>query len=1114
MTNQPSGRGPHPPPDDFDGTLRQTDDAVGKTRDLSVPTGVEQQANAPRIAGYVLTALLGQGAYAQVWRAWQVRTRKWVAIKCFLARGGVNWMLLQREMERLIRLDKHPHIVSLLDADLTSDPAWYALDLLEAGSLDQYVDPTKLVGVDRAAKWMEEVAEALSYVHSKGIIHCDLKPANVLLDDMGHARVADFGQSKVLNESSGALGTLFYMAPEQAMISHGGAGVQPDVRWDVYALGASMYAVLTGKVPNLESLKARLTASAGLEERLNAYRELTRGAVLQSSRAVRGPVVDEDLSAIVGKCLAYDPNRRYDSMGAVLADLKARRESRPVTPLAHRRLYRVHKALRRNRVANAVAAVGIACLAVAFAEIASERDAVKSQMGLLYGERGRRMAEASDDASAFLFFARAYAICGTDVARANAASFARAFPLPLGVLEASRPVTGVCFSPDGKRVAVLEFNRTVRLWDPAAMARIGAPLAHAYSVRRMAFSPDGSRLVTAGADGVARVWDAETGAELGVILRHEDEVTEAVFGPAGSWIMTSGLDGVVSRWDAKTGKRLGTVRTGSAVLALALSPDRATFATGGADRTARLWRAGGMTPAGPPLRHRAAVAGVAFSPDGANLLAWSEDQMARLWSAGGVSRREQGGVSRIFDRPFSPDGRRLILAMDGRTLQLMDMATWRALPGVMTHSDCVNAAAFSPDGALIATASSDGTVKLWDGRTAEPTGRSLQHDGDVYAVAFSGDGRLIVSGGADLTARLWGRPEAGSHRTELALRTALTAAALSPDGSRVATGETGKVIRVLDARTGTVLWTRPVKEIPSRLALSGDGRWVGAVVGGTFVVFDAASSGPPKAMGRVDEAVPPCLSRDGGRAMTVDGGRIRLWNVATGAAAGDFGGADPVTAAELDADGVTVAYGTRGGEAGVWNSRGGKRQERATPAAGAAAGEDRRADNPVGAVALSPDGLTLVSAGADQAVRVRDAASGEETGVVVRPGGTVVRLAFSPDGRAFVTACDDGWIRIWHTGTGELLGKPLRADGAVSALVCASLGDGVAVVAVDMEGRTRAWDAGWLAAAEPPAEITRNANLATFRRVDERGSIVPLGPGELEALKQGRPSSAVSRRHK
>jgi len=248
--------------------------------------------------------------------------------------------------------------------------------------------------------------------------------------------------------------------------------------------------------------------------------------------------------------------------------------------------------------------------------------------------------------------------------------------------------------------------------------------------------------------------------------------------------------------------------------------------------------------------------------------------------------------------------------------------------------------------------------------------------------------------------------------------------------------------------------------------------------------------------------------------MGVDGGRIRLWDVRTGAAAGDFAAADPVTAAELSLDGGTVAYGTRSGATGVWNTQEAKRQKRAASAAGASAGEDRRADNPVGAVALSPDGLTLVSAGADEAVRVRDAASGDETGVVVRPGGTVLRLAFSPDGRALAAACDDGWVRIWSAGTGELLGKPLRVDGMVAALVFAARGDGLVVAAASLEGRALAWDAGWLAAAEPPKEVMRNAILATFRRVDERGNIIPLGPEELEAIERARPSASVSGRHK
>ncbi len=128
-----------------------------------------------------------------------------MAVKVFTRRKGVNWIFLQREVARLIRLDKHPHIVSLLDADLTGEPAYYVMDFLEAGPLDQFVNPANPAPVEKAAKWMEEIAEALAYVHSKGLIHCDLKPANILLDEAGHVRVADFGQSRIVTDSVGKL---------------------------------------------------------------------------------------------------------------------------------------------------------------------------------------------------------------------------------------------------------------------------------------------------------------------------------------------------------------------------------------------------------------------------------------------------------------------------------------------------------------------------------------------------------------------------------------------------------------------------------------------------------------------------------------------------------------------------------------------------------------------------------------------------------------------------------------------------------------------------------------------------------------------------------------------
>ena len=90
-----------------------------------------------------------------------------------------------------------------------------------------------------------EAARALSYVHAKGIIHCDLKPGNVLRDARGKALLADFGQAHLASDLSPSLGTFFYMAPEQADL----AASIPDTRWDVYALGALFYTMVIGRPP-------------------------------------------------------------------------------------------------------------------------------------------------------------------------------------------------------------------------------------------------------------------------------------------------------------------------------------------------------------------------------------------------------------------------------------------------------------------------------------------------------------------------------------------------------------------------------------------------------------------------------------------------------------------------------------------------------------------------------------------------------------------------------------------------------------------------------------------------------------------------------------------------
>jgi len=327
----------------------QSPEGLDHSIDLSIPKHVTQHAVAPKVAGYVLTGLLGEGAYGQVWRSWQIRTRKEVAVKVFIQRTGLDWIFLQREVERLMRLDRHPHVVTLLDAGLDGEPPYYVIDLLQGGSLEQFVTPQHTAPVERVTAWTAQICDALSYVHRKGLIHCDLKPANILIDEQDRVRVVDFGQSRVFTESAASLGTLYYMAPEQAKVTELGQVVQPDVRWDIYALGATLYSVLTGRVPyatptNHETLRS----AASLADRLDKYRGIIEGHPLAPQDADLSRRAGPELAAIVAKCLAVRPEDRYETMAAIRTDLDAIEHNRPISPLVHHNGYRFRKFARRN----------------------------------------------------------------------------------------------------------------------------------------------------------------------------------------------------------------------------------------------------------------------------------------------------------------------------------------------------------------------------------------------------------------------------------------------------------------------------------------------------------------------------------------------------------------------------------------------------------------------------------------------------------------------------------------------------------------------------------------------------------------------------------------------
>ena len=287
--------------------------------------GLSLQRTRPptEVPGYQISRFLGAGAYGEVWAGQDRNTGRKVAIKFYAHRRGVDWSLLEREVEKLVFLSADRYVVQLLQVGWHADPPFYVMEYVENGSLDDMQLRQGAFSAAEATEMFREIGIGMVHAHGRGVLHCDLKPANVLIDQDGKPRLADFGQSRLSHEQKPALGTLFYMAPEQADLK-----AVPDARWDVYALGAIFYCLLIGRPPHRHDQSvSHIETATDLEDRLARYRQLIQGApVPQEHRRIHG--VDARLAEIIERCLAPNPENRFANVQEVLDALVNRERAR------------------------------------------------------------------------------------------------------------------------------------------------------------------------------------------------------------------------------------------------------------------------------------------------------------------------------------------------------------------------------------------------------------------------------------------------------------------------------------------------------------------------------------------------------------------------------------------------------------------------------------------------------------------------------------------------------------------------------------------------------------------------------------------------------------------
>ncbi|MEP6586432.1 MAG: protein kinase [Candidatus Udaeobacter sp.] len=303
------------------------------------------------LGDYELLEEIGRGGQGVVFRARQKSLNRIVALKVISLGQWASKVHLKRfrlEAEAAAHLE-HPGIVPIHEVGERDGSCYFSMKFVEGGQLDEVVRRTPL-SIRQAAELIAKVARTVHYAHEHGILHRDIKPGNILLDQKGEPHLTDFGLARLVETESTVtrtlevLGTPSYMAPEQAV----GNNTQLTSATDVYGLGAVFYQLLTGHPPfaggtTYETIKLLLDTEPRPPRLLN-------------------PKVDRDLSTISLKCLEKDPKRRYSSAIALAEDLERWLKHEPIAARRVGPLVRSRKWVRRNP---SIAVMGAMLLALA-----------------------------------------------------------------------------------------------------------------------------------------------------------------------------------------------------------------------------------------------------------------------------------------------------------------------------------------------------------------------------------------------------------------------------------------------------------------------------------------------------------------------------------------------------------------------------------------------------------------------------------------------------------------------------------------------------------------------------------------------------------------------------
>jgi serine/threonine protein kinase len=522
---------------------------------------------------------------------------------------------------RLLASLNHPGIVKVYDFFEENNTAYMVMEYLRGKSLAKLVEERGgALSEQEAVGYILKVCEALDVVHKAGYLHRDIKPENIIVCGDGRVVLIDFGAARAYMAGKTGRMTVI-LTPGFAPLEQYAEQAKRGAYTDIYALGATLYYLLTGQVP------------VSAADRFS-------GVELRGVREINGRVSRQVEEAVM-KAMAMKVDERPQSVEEFV------------------------KLLTSPSVGVATSSVGVSAapkvsVPLVVEEVLRKVATLRGHQDWVYSVSfspdGKFLASGSLDKTVKVWEVGSWREVTTLKGHGHT-------------------VYSVSFSPDGKFLASGSLDKTVKVWEVRSWREVTTLRGHQSWVYSVSFSPDGKFLASGSADKTVKVWEVGSWREVTTLRGHEDVVWSVSFSPDGKFLASGSGDKTVKVWEVGSWREVATLRHGSSVWSVTFSPDGKFLASGSWGGTVKVWEVGSWSEVTTLWKHGNWAYSVSFSPDGKFLALGSGHNTVKVWEVG--SWREvatlKGHEGSVRSVTFSPDGNFLASGSDDKTVKVWEV---------------------------------------------------------------------------------------------------------------------------------------------------------------------------------------------------------------------------------------------------------------------------------------------------------------------------------------------------------------------------------------------------------------------------------------------------------